>query len=120
LLIGRQATLFVPPPFDISIEAVRAHNNPLQFGLIRAHLTLCREDKVADWDIFSEVLNGQNRSIRKHNPHIALVHPRNGICTVLMFGEICRELSLFSVAFRSVTLIGQVDGRVWTDLRTFS
>ena len=46
--IRRQATLFlrnVP-----TIEASRQTFNPKQAGLISAHVTLCREDEVRDWD----------------------------------------------------------------------
>lgn len=160
MVIRRQATLFVPPPFDAAIESIRSRFNPAQFRLIRAHVTLCREDEVMDWELFADqisrleeieislsfgmpardgnlvtlppmgptesfdafrriVLNGQSNSIRKHNPHITLVHPRNGICTDRIFEEIGREVSPFSVTFRSVTLIEQVDGGEWGNKMTF-
>lgn len=46
--IRRQATLFlcgVP-----AIEDIRRTYNPIQSALISAHVTLCREDEVNDWD----------------------------------------------------------------------
>ncbi|MEP7384375.1 MAG: 2'-5' RNA ligase family protein [Gemmatimonadota bacterium] len=45
----RQATLFLVPPVDAAIESLRARFNRAQFDLIRAHVTLCREDEVRDW-----------------------------------------------------------------------
>lgn len=44
----RQATLYLPPPHREPIEVLRARYNPAQFALIRAHVTLCREDAVSD------------------------------------------------------------------------
>ena len=48
--LRRQATLYLPAPHDRAIELVRAHFNPAQFTLIRAHVALCRDDEVSDWD----------------------------------------------------------------------
>ncbi len=44
----RQLTLFVPRAEASIIEAVRRRVDPVQFGLIAAHVTLCRDDEVAD------------------------------------------------------------------------
>ena len=46
----RQATLYLPPAYAAEIERLRAACNPAQHALIRAHVTLCREDEVHDWD----------------------------------------------------------------------
>ncbi|XZE43280.1 hypothetical protein SH467x_002835 [Pirellulaceae bacterium SH467] len=46
----RQASLFLPDLFQI--EAIRFRYNPIQARLIPAHVTLCREDEVTDWDAF--------------------------------------------------------------------
>lgn len=37
-----QLTLFVPPQQAASIEAIRQTVNPLQYALIKSHVTLCR------------------------------------------------------------------------------
>lgn len=42
-----QLTLFVPPPAKTLLEAVRVEVDPVQHGLIAAHVTLCREDELA-------------------------------------------------------------------------
>jgi len=44
--IRRQLTLFVEPTDAEIIEQVRHTFNPAQFELIKAHVTLCREDEI--------------------------------------------------------------------------
>ena len=46
----RQATLYLPLADSTAIESLRARFNRVQFELIRAHVRLCREDEVSDWD----------------------------------------------------------------------
>ena len=46
----RQASLYLSD--HIQIESVRSRYNPIQARLIPAHVTLCREDEVTDWDAF--------------------------------------------------------------------
>jgi len=43
-----QLSLFVPPADAIAIEAVRQLVDPVQHALIPAHVTLCREEELAD------------------------------------------------------------------------
>ena len=43
-----QLSLFVPPPHATELEAVRRVVDPVQFHLIAAHVTLAREDELAD------------------------------------------------------------------------
>ncbi|NQX39873.1 2'-5' RNA ligase superfamily protein [Pedobacter steynii] len=42
----RQLTLFISDQNEI-IEKIRAEFNPIQYQLIAAHITLCREDEIA-------------------------------------------------------------------------
>lgn len=58
--IRRQLTLFVKPEDAIQIEKVRQTFNPHQFNLIPAHVTLCREDEIADIDTVINNLNTLN------------------------------------------------------------
>lgn len=44
----QQLTLFVEEPFANTIETIREKYNPEQFQLIKAHVTLCREDEITD------------------------------------------------------------------------
>jgi 2'-5' RNA ligase len=48
--IRQQLTLFIDQPNGI-IEKVRQYYNPLQFKLISAHITLCREDEIEQIDL---------------------------------------------------------------------
>lgn len=45
----RQLTLFISDQNEI-IEKIRAEFNPIQYQLIAAHITLCREDEIASID----------------------------------------------------------------------
>jgi 2'-5' RNA ligase superfamily len=42
-----QLTLFVPPSDSTALDAVRQVLDPIQAELIKAHVTLCREDELA-------------------------------------------------------------------------
>lgn len=53
----RQATLYLPESSSQNIEAIRSRFNPAQANLIRAHVTLCREDEVVDWEQFRSRLS---------------------------------------------------------------
>lgn len=45
--IGRiQLTLFLGEDYSTEIEAIRKQFNPLQYSLIRSHVTLCREEEL--------------------------------------------------------------------------
>src|SRR4051794_21156339 len=115
--IRRQATLYLPSAQAAAVERLRSTYNPEQQALIRAHVTLCREDEVDDWaeladrlaslpsiavvlsfgapvrsanlvylptvgsaSSFDELrampLARPGRALRKHEPHITLIHPR--------------------------------------------
>lgn len=44
----RQLSLFVPEPQRARVERIRQRLDPVQSALIPAHVTLCREDEMAD------------------------------------------------------------------------
>ena len=153
----RQATLYLPSPDRERVDSLRSRFNPVQFDLIEAHVTLCREDEVLDWNALSSrlsdvgaievaltfgrpvrdqnlvylpaigsvehfdalrnsLLSTEDSRPRKHDPHITLIHPRNGICTDSMFEEIASQMVPFSTTFRRVALIEQYDGGKWRDV----
>ena len=43
----RQLTLFVPPDVSAPIEHIRQLVDPVQYALIAAHVTLCRDEELA-------------------------------------------------------------------------
>jgi 2'-5' RNA ligase len=49
--IRRQLTLFVNRKDAETIEQVRKEFNPIQFALIKSHVTLCREDEIENLDL---------------------------------------------------------------------
>jgi hypothetical protein len=63
----RQLTLFVPNGAAPAIDAVRQRVDPVQFGLIAAHVTLCREDEIEGLDI------AELRTRLAHVPPLTLV-----------------------------------------------
>jgi 2'-5' RNA ligase len=44
----RQLTLFINQKDSVAIEQIRQKFNPIQFELIKSHVTLCREDELQD------------------------------------------------------------------------
>ena len=57
-----QLTLFVPPPWGTQLDSFRRILDPVQASLIAAHVTLCREDEIAELDpnsIFDRVAEWQ-------------------------------------------------------------
>jgi hypothetical protein len=46
MAVRRQLTLFAPPEASGPVEAVRQAVDPIQHRLIRAHVTLCREEDL--------------------------------------------------------------------------
>ena len=45
-----QLTLFIDEKQSAAIERIRQKFNPQQYGLIKAHVTLCREDEIESFD----------------------------------------------------------------------
>jgi hypothetical protein len=160
--IRRQLTLFVDPKDAETIEQVRREFNPVQFGLIRSHVTLCREDEIqnleqvisnllslaqeeigiefgkptrfdngkglflpattdnADFqELRRQVLNGLNNNLKKQEPHITLMHPRNTTCTDDIFQRIEKVSLPTKLKFKRISLIEQVNAGQWKILQEF-
>ncbi|MCX6318900.1 MAG: 2'-5' RNA ligase family protein [Bacteroidetes bacterium] len=66
--IRRQLTLFVQPDDATVIEQIRQTYNPLQYEIIKAHVTLCREDEIENLD---HVLSNLH-VIKKTQPGISI------------------------------------------------
>ncbi len=47
----RQVSLYLPEPARSIIDTVRTRVDPIQHGLIPAHVTLCRDDEATDWAV---------------------------------------------------------------------
>jgi hypothetical protein len=58
-----QLTLFVPAPWGTQLDSFRRVLDPAQASLIASHVTLCREDEIAELDpssIFARVASWQH------------------------------------------------------------
>lgn len=67
----------------------------------------------------SKVLEGLCVPIRRHEPHITLMHPRNSNCTNEIF-SIIRNVHLpAQLTFDTISLIEQVNGGKWQILKSY-
>ena len=132
-----QLTLFVDEKQSAAIERIRQKFNPLQYRLIRAHVTLCREDEIESIEkvlhnllpandilhsfrtLRSQVLYGIIEAPRNHEPHITLMHPRNSICTDDIFQQIIKINLPTIITFGKVSLIEQVEIEPWKIIQEF-
>ena len=66
-----------------------------------------------------KVLEGLGLTVRRHEPHITLMHPRNSTCTDEIF-RIIQEAKLPThLTFDKIYLIEQVDGGQWQILKIY-
>lgn len=66
-----------------------------------------------------QILTGTQINVRKHEPHITLMHPRNATCTDEIFDQLRMIHLPKSLLFDTISLIEQVDGGVWQVLKIF-
>lgn len=64
------------------------------------------------------ILSG-NPVIRKHEPHITLMHPRNSTCTDAVFLHIKKQNIPNKLIFNKISLIKQKNGMAWEILKEF-
>lgn len=65
------------------------------------------------------LIDSSSDTARKHNPHLTLVHPRNGVCSDADFDSIVSAFVPFSYTFDEVAFIRQVNGGIWETLEVF-
>lgn len=84
--VRKQLSLYVPEPAAQRLEDVRRAVDPVQFGLIPAHVTLCREDELIDLPAVRERLR-ENRfapltlrfgGVEVFHGHGLILHCREG------------------------------------------
>lgn len=68
----------------------------------------------------SKILTGVVETIRRPEPHITLMHPRNSNCTDEIFEEIQKLHFPSKIVFTRISLIEQIDGGKWSVLQEFS
>ena len=78
----------------------------------------------ADNDQFHQlrekVLIALNKPIRRHEPHITLMHPKNSTSTDEIFEEIQSATLPICLKFDTISLIEQNDGGQWQIIKTFT
>jgi hypothetical protein len=77
----RQLTLFVDTKYSKEIEKIRQEYNPVQYDLIKAHVTLCREDELENSAQIAENLASLNHEpITIHFDKIIRFSDEQGVC----------------------------------------
>lgn len=71
-------------------------------------------------ELRTKILAPFNMPVRRHEPHITLMHPRNSNCTDEIFEEIKAVELPASLKFDTVSLIEQVDGGHWKIISRFN
>ncbi len=66
-----------------------------------------------------KILTGLNITVRRHEPHITLMHPKNSICTDEIFEAIQRICLPISLSLETISLIEQINGGQWQTLETY-
>ena len=66
------------------------------------------------------ILNTQSTVVRKHEPHITLIHPRNGLCSDSIFHSVVSDFCPFIYTFDEVSFIEQTNGDGWNVTTKFS
>ena len=67
----------------------------------------------------NSLLTTAKTTIRHHEPHITLMHPRNSTCTDGIFKVIQSAKLPAYLTFNRISLIQQIDGGKWEILKTF-
>ncbi len=67
-----------------------------------------------------KILTALNMPMRRHEPHITLMHPRNSNCTDETLEEIKSVNLPTSLKFDTVSLIEQIDGGQWQIINRFN
>ena len=67
----------------------------------------------------STLLTSSSSVARVHRPHITIIHPRNGTCDDSVFQRIAWKLHPFTITFRKVSFIEQVNDGKWRVLDEF-
>lgn len=116
----------------LPLDAVIRNLESLNLGQFR--MELCRPLRFAEGkgvlipamdtdEIFQnlrkKILNGIIASPRIQEPHITLIHPRNGTCTDEIFEEIEKCEIPKSLLFKKISLIEQEAGMKWKILQEF-
>jgi 2'-5' RNA ligase len=104
---------------SISLKRIQIRfDNPLRFENGKGVLLPGSKDNSSFHELRKMVLNGIINDLRKHEPHITLMHPRNSTCTDEIFTEIQKVNFPRKISFETITLIEQKNGQAWKTLNS--
>lgn len=79
-ILRKQLTLFLDDHYATEIEKIRKKYNPVQFNLIRSHVTLCREEELENLDQVKLNLSSLDVDSMKINfDHLIRFSQQNGV-----------------------------------------
>lgn len=108
-----------------NLQKLDTPNITIQFGQVRRFdngsgvLLPTLGDNEEFHKLRLKVLSGLEMTVRLHEPHITLMHPRNSNCTDKIFKIIQGTNLPTALAFDTISFIEQVDGGQWQILRTY-
>lgn len=107
------------------IQQLNTPKISIQFGKVirfnndKGVLLPASEDNEEFQELRLKVLTGLNFQVKRHDPHITLMHPRNSTSTNEIFKAIEKINLPTSLSFKTVSLIEQVDGGQWQILKSY-
>lgn len=104
---------------DISIITIQ-FGPVIRFDNNRGVLLPASGENEEFHELRKKILGVSNGLIRRHEPHITLMHPRNSNCTDKDF-ETIKSFNLpKNLKFHHVSLIEQIDGGKWQIINKFN
>lgn len=77
------------------------------------------DDNEQFYSLRSKVLAGITATIRRPQPHITLMHPRNSACTDEIFSVIQKIQFPTHLIFDKICLIEQINGTKWHIIKSY-
>lgn len=93
--------------------------NAVRFNEGKGVLLPANEESSEFQQLRKHILKGIVNDPEKPLPHITLIHPRNAICTDVVFDEITELTFPETITFDRISLIEQVNGKKWNILEEF-
>jgi hypothetical protein len=111
-VIANIKTLHLKEPIFLQL------GKPERFDDGKGVTILAKSSKEFD-GLRKKVLSGITDSPKQHQAHITLMHPRNSLCTDLVFNQINDYPLPLSLTLDTISLIEQIDGGPWNILAEF-
>ena len=110
-----------------NLSAINQQTVTIQFDQVarfengKGVLISATADNREFYKLREKVLKGLDiANLRRQEPHITLMHPRNSTCTDEIFDAIKKINLPAQLIFKTVSLIEQVDGGQWQTIKIFN